>query len=336
MAKSFLLKKYSLDQVIVFSVIFLMAVIVARQIFGYGTDYKAYQQIFTSDVSVEPFWRFFRFLSNCIGKNWHLLIFFTTFYSLYLKEKFFCKCTDGSYQDFLILFYFLTFYWLHEYTQYRVSLAIGLFVLTYPFVRDKKLYYFILTFLIVTVHYSALILVPFLFYLKIGKRKSFYVLFPTLCFLGVFIFKATFREMNIIEIFLEKYNLLDSNNDLILKIISYKQNKGSLSFFNQFYLLFLFILYASYYISIRKRHTVNQYFYYSFQALSYGISIFYLMLLTPYSIITLRLSEFFLPFFVPLIVGNLKNVKEKFEYLLISLLIVALISKKLLTATGRL
>lgn len=311
--------------------LFLCITVIFR-LLGEGPDFSNYKMIFSWEMEAEPFWFIVSRINLFLG-NYYVTLFLITFISLQCKFKYYNYVEYKGFYTALIFSYCITFFLLHEYTQIRVSLALGLFFLCVPYIRKISIFkYFIFICLLMCIHYSAIIFFPLYFYIKI-KRMSHYILIPLFLFLFDIIFVEIFREADILNKVID-FILLDNIGEvgetLKIKRGNWREN---LSIYNKLYLMYFFILAQTYYICFYKKKITNQYQIFCYKCLSYSLSLFYLCCLTPYSIMTLRFSELFLPFSLPLLFYNLKLVKEKFFYSIFVFIAIILLSIKLQSVT---
>lgn len=202
----------------------------------------------------------------------------------------------------------------------RQILACSLSFLMFNLITNKKIYkYFICTFLISTIHKSALILIPFYFLLRINwsKRNKLIITFISiLIFSIVFIYPYFF--INIMKgIVYENYNINSYGISWGLPISSLIKPG----------LILLFILIHNNIIdknNIKERILLNaNLYYFGFSLLAIRVEMF------------TRLSHYFAPYIlilIPYIISKIKNKRHRALYLIggvILLLIYSTVTKGL-------
>lgn len=315
--------------IFLFSLFF--ACIVSFQLFGYSNDYNLYKQMLLSDdFNVEPIWFLLKSVNKIFFSQIYLLIFVTSFFSMYVKFSI-LKESLSDYYFIAIICYFFSIFWLHEYTQFRASLAISMFcLLIKPNQRKSKI--FLICLLCTLFHYSCLVLFPLIFYLNF-KKKVCYILFPTVLLLFSLFISTILRDSNFLLLILSNF----SDNPFIKILISkLGHNSSEFSVLNLLYLFLFFLLFLSYFFGIREKKCVDNYYYLCFKLSSYSLCLFYIFSLTPFPVVAFRTSEFFLFFYIVLLIKNLTYIKEKFFYAVFVFVYVILLSVKMLTSTGRL
>lgn len=329
--KTVFLKKFKKKNIFLFLVAVLGALICCKQLVGYSNDYFNYEKLFNNEyqITTEPLWNILSYININFLHNFEIIIFCTTFISLFIKINLFstsekCKCL------LLIVYYFLTFFWLHEYTQFRATVAISIFTLSYYYEKDLRKTIFIYI-ICLFIHFSCIILFPFLIYSRMNSKRI-YVVLPFIFFILAVLFSNFLRQGQWIYEILSVFKL-----DFFSVIIKGKLGHFDNSFtvFNKLYLMFYLILLITYFLGIKGKCCIDSIYFYSYKIISYSLSVFFIFSCTPFPVMALRFSEFFLPFGLILLVENSKFIKEKFFYFSFSLIIIIIMSVKLLQKTGR-
>lgn len=310
--------------------VFLFSVIVAYQLLGESLDYANYVDIFSDTKHrIEPIWMLLRLSKLYIGFSLPTLFFFTTFFSLQSKFNFYYESCE-KYYLFLIASYIFTYFWIHEYTQFRVTFALATFVYSYK-IQDNKIKLLLMFCVCLLMHYSCIVLFPLLFFLNF-KKKGTYVIIPVSLFIIAILFSNRLRNPSF---WFELFSRI--NMEFFTVVIMAKLgNTSDFTVFNKLY-LFLFILFiTSYYTGIKNRREPDRLFYFCFKLTSYSLSLFYFFALTPFPVMAFRFSEFFLPFSLVLLIKNIDYIKEKYIYLIFIFIYIFMVSLKMLTSTGRL
>jgi hypothetical protein len=145
----------------VFTLMFLIVFAGARAI---GFDYEAYREIFNSvavdgmgSTPVEVGWAFLCYLFGFLGFN--LFLFFIATCSVTLFGIFFKKYSP--YVFVALSIYYSSYFILKEMGQMRQGLAIAIATCAFTVSLEKKKWQFILLFVAaVSIHYSAVVLLP--------------------------------------------------------------------------------------------------------------------------------------------------------------------------------
>jgi hypothetical protein len=140
---------------------FLGSVIVTFQLYGFSADYLTYANVFPVYNSfnyliwIEPSFIIASIFLSPIPYGFSIYLFLNTYASLFLKFSV-AKSININYTP-IILFYVLTIFMLHEYTQIRFSTALALFYYGY-FCVTTKTNRFIWYILALSFHYAIIIL----------------------------------------------------------------------------------------------------------------------------------------------------------------------------------
>lgn len=129
-----------------------------------GFDYKTYTDIFSyssngqlSEVDIEIGWAFLCYLFSGPGFNTFLL--FIAFCSISLYGSFFKRYSPYVFLSLLI--YYSSNFVVKEMGQMRQGLAIGIATLAFTVSMQKKMWQFVVLFLVAfSIHYSAIVILP--------------------------------------------------------------------------------------------------------------------------------------------------------------------------------
>lgn len=293
--------------------VMLLSMAVSFKVFGFDLDYNNYFNAFKfSFDNKEPFHDFIEIVVKWLNLDFKSYIFLVTFISLSLKFYFFKKYSQ--YPELTIICYLMTFFWLHEYTQIRASLAIGfsLIFIAKTIEGKHKQGFFFLIFSILS-HYSAIINV---WIYAIIKLKNIYLIILLLIATSLIFLIDIDSFENILKI-----------NSSILTL--YTENHGPKEIFNVFnpniisiiLTLLLCILFQ------RKFNQTNQK-YITILLLSTIIYFFFakLELMT----ISFRILEFYLPIMLVLLTNKIYSHKNKPGWIIILILFTSIQSYNLL------
>lgn len=182
---------------------------------GLGTDYYNYQSLFShAPESIEPGFLWLMQAVKMLGGGFHALL------ALVFALAFFTKwwtCQRMSLHPYLSLMLCLGFWFLtYDLNGIRQGLALGLIgVATYHVWQRHTLLYWVFALLAASVHYSALVYLPFIFFVGRQCTKRTLMLFAALC--------AGFLAFNAVEVILGYFG---GSELLVLdKIESYGQNE---------------------------------------------------------------------------------------------------------------
>lgn len=269
---------------IIIVLITLLAMASASQFFGIGPDFKEYQYLFIKQGyvrdSVEPAYLILRSINDLLCPNSVYYIFIiSVILSITLKIKAFKKLSDTP---LVILFYCLiALFFIHEYTQIRAAVSIGIFLNAIPdIIENNKVKFFIKLIIATLFHYSAIIMIFCWIYVRLFRRNTIYILIPAIGFILAMSFGSMKELAQFIYIAQEFLGLNKSGNvsDFIKP-------------YNLKYLASLSFLFLTYLIlpKNQKRETVL------FRIYSFGLCCFYYILPAQLPVIAVRLAEYYTP-----------------------------------------
>ncbi len=310
----------------------LLAYIVAFQCFGVSKDFHGYENYFTNQyVTMEPFWRPLQWLNIHVVHNVTVFFFLITFISIFIKF-YAVYLLEEKYVIFFMIGYAISCFFLHEYTQFRISFAVAIFVLEHEWFMKKDFRKSLIVIIICTmIHYSCILLLVYYFYCKIS-RKQLYIIIPVLSFLLVIILRRYCTTFDIIKKLLD-FIKLNKIKEIVLKksfeskAISYK------ALFSLRYLVFLMII-IFVYIKLIDKGVYTKGLLFSFKAVSFSLTCYYLFSTTGISTLPLRFSELFLPFYICFLVETFRFIKEKSLGFIILSFLLLLFSRTYLIMTG--
>src|SRR5882762_4641909 len=149
--------KISNRSLILYLSFIILCLISVFQLFGFSADRSAYED-FISNVKIHnPPAEFSSSLLKALSKG-NPYIFFGILAVLGISTKLTAFNSLSKYLYITLVVYFLSYFLLHDYTQIRVAVASGIFLLSIPDLRDRNFKtYFFKSFLAIFLHYSAII-----------------------------------------------------------------------------------------------------------------------------------------------------------------------------------
>lgn len=194
---------------------FILLTVIAALHYDFGNDYipylKTYNEIVRSgfnlthilsgEVWKEPGWSFICFAFYPLGGFFSLVIFLSVFQNV-IYYKFIRRSVDSKWWVFAMFVYlFCTSYYVLNMSMFRQGLAISLFVWAFTFIKNKKLLQAaILVLCASSVHNSAKILIPFLFWGFIPMNGKFSKIISVV--LGLMFFVLFFNPQTVNTIFM--------------------------------------------------------------------------------------------------------------------------------------
>tara|TARA_B100001093_G_scaffold336487_1_gene321353 strand:- start:20732 stop:21691 length:960 start_codon:yes stop_codon:yes gene_type:complete len=291
-----------------------LSVLVSFKAFGLDLDYNNYFNSFEfSYDNKEPFIRFIEVGIKWLNLDFNAFLFLITLISLSLKFYFFRKYS--SLPILTVLCYLITFFWLHEYTQIRASLAIGFsLIFVAKTIEGKYKQSFIFLIFSVLSHYSAIINI---FIYSIIKLKNTYLIILFLIATSL-IFLI---DINSFE------NILKINSN-ILKL--YTENHGPKEIFKVFNLNIISIIFTllACFLFDRKFNLPNQKY---IIILFFSLLIYFFFAKLELMTISFRLLEFYLPMILVLLTNKICIHKNKSVWIIILILFTSTQSYNLLT-----
>lgn len=325
---NFIKKRFFLDYLVYFGIIALLfAYFSSSRFFGTGADYNGYLAIFYGDEPTEPAFRLLKVINSFVNSGTVTLTFVyfvCTLFGLYLKGMLFKRYSTSFVIS--ILLYLPTIYFLHEYTQIRASIGLGICFLAVDEIRNRNFKKFSARILIaMCFHYSSVIMFPVYFYCNFFKKQKRYLQILWISFFFCIFFNKVFGGRTLIEVL--------GGNIFAKMFFARKLGPSSIngfSIFNVGYLMILLINTAYYFVyhgfSEKKvEFTI-------FQLSSLSSIMFYMLYNFGFSVVAFRFSEFFIPFLFIVIPNIVKKFKEKFLLMPFVLFVVAYFVKTYLKA----
>lgn len=301
-------RKHFPDYLFFFGVIVpLFAVFSSSRIFGTGADYEGYLAIFYGKESTEPAFRFLKIINSTLNAETVTLAFVyfvCSFTGLYLKGVFYKRYSNSFLLS--VFLYICTIYFLHEYTQIRAAIGLGICFLTIEEIDRRDFKKFALKiFFAMCFHYSSVIMFPVYFYCNFFRKPKRYLQ----------ILWISFIVCVLINKILHGATFLDYFGATFYKELFFARKMGPLdmegfSVFNIGYFLIL-VINTIYYFVYKgfKRKGIN---FLIFQLSSLSSIAFYFLFNIGLKVVTFRLSEFFIPFLFIVIPKIIAKFKEKF------------------------
>lgn len=287
-----IVKRYFNKYASFFYTALFFALICGIQLLGKNNDWYGYINIFSFNGArnnTEFGFRVIRKINDIVFlSSVGTIYFFIGFICLIIKINVFNKLFDDRISlIYSTVFYFLTFFWIHEYTQIRVALSIGIFWTSLLDLQKHKNFPFLLKALIATLfHYSGIVVFVFFVFQKIIDT-------PRKC-----------KSIVIFGFFLAFFVNYFAGNYLasLRSVIYFLQNKVGLnksggvynfSLFNLKYLSFLFMfIYFGKYASTTRISIIL------YQSIAFGLCFFYYLNPIRLPVISIRFTEYFTSVFV--------------------------------------
>ncbi|MDR2408806.1 MAG: EpsG family protein [Bacteroidales bacterium] len=318
-------------------IIIILSFAVATRIFGFGPDYLSYKEIFSaSKTSIEPFFSFLRNINLILFHgNIFTIYFCVSVIALILKFEFISAYAHNT--IFSLMFYICTFFFLHEYTQFRAAVAIGIFFSSLGDISHHRLgHYIFKTIIAFLFHYSAVLMLVIYFYCNgIKARGKNYLLFPWAVFIFDVLFSERIRNINFLGGIVQ--NISQQKNYLRIAILYFERHKGHFetgpTVFNKVYLSVLLICSFVYYAynGFKEKKYENDYL--LFKILSFTVFSFYFFLNFPFPVLAFRVSEYFFPVISVILPNLIIRIREKQMFFIIIWIYVFLLSYLFLTRT---
>ncbi len=151
-------------------------------------DYMNYASIYKEsivstpvDTGVEPGYFYFNKVLHYLGFGFQWVIFLMAAISIGIKAYFFKKYSPNF--IFSLLLFYCSVYFLYDFIVIRQALALSLFFVAIPYLLERRfIKYFAIILCASTIHISALVLLPFYFFLN--KNFNVIILYSViiLCF----------------------------------------------------------------------------------------------------------------------------------------------------------
>lgn len=283
-----------------FCVVVLLALFSAIRFWGEGPDFYEYERLFIyhSENSLEPAYKVLKKINHFVcPKSVFFIFFFSALVAMLLKIRAFMKMT--KYPIRVTIYCLLSLYLIHEYTQIRAAVAIGIFLLSISDIYSKKTgRYFFKMFLAFCFHYSAIMMLPCWIYIHLSKKNIYYVLFPVIGFIIALAFGQNKELMKIIYFVEESLGFNKSGN-----ISDYIKP------YNLKYLISLFTLFLIYKL-LPKNNIKDTYL---FRIYSFGLSCFYFILPAQLPVMAVRFAEFYTPALFVVFTNCIYNQHNKFK-----------------------
>lgn len=305
--------KSSMDKLFLFLICVLVLVFLAGlRSEEASTDYGTYLRFFNdiqsskisvwSEISAEPFYRLIPYAFGVLGLP--AISSFLFFAILGVSLKGIAILKGSRYWFGTLLIYFTYFYFLHEFTQIRIGVAAGIWLLSVPLIKRRKFWsFFLCIMLAVCFHYSAVfyLLTYWISDTKINQRKWFIILGLSFIF--------AFSKVNFLDLLLNvPIGLVAGKADFYLGGMSTGLFSSNINLFNAVVLIDLFIL------SIMSICTttleLNQKFF-NFYLKCYFASLICFFLLAGIPPFAFRIRELFQVVHIFLIPGIVYMLKEK-------------------------
>lgn len=265
-----------------FIIFFLFA---ALRPVGIDQDSLGYQGYYNSGkliwVLVEPSFGVISYYSRLLFNDFRCVLVIYAAIGLGLKFWIMPKLAINLWQTLII--YFSTYFLLHEFTQIRVGIASGLFLIALYYLKSNQSYRYVLCILIAGLfHYSALVLLPVIFFKNFRLNKTSSIIIASLIPLAIILTRynvAFLPSLNFIETIsmkLEIYSKEAENASIRLNIFN-------LIYISKYLILYVFIYYREL-LQVRYK-------YFDIILVIYAISLFLYISLSWNTILAMRISE---------------------------------------------
>ena len=263
---------------------------------------------------VEPAYIFLRYVNDCLLSGQVGFIYLiSALTALALKMHAFRNLS--SHANLILCCYFLSFYLIHEYTQIRAAVAIGIFLCSIRDINNNKPFCYICKTLIATLfHYSAIIMIFCWTYVRFANTKK----------------KCVFITISgfFVSIFLESTPVLTEYVYLIQEAVGLNKSGIESNFMSPWNTKYLMLLSLFIYLSaIIKKDDVKNFT--LFKIYSFGLCCYYYLLPIQLPVISVRLAEFYTVVLIILLVNiaydnNYCTKKKRFMLLSTALLVSVL------------
>ncbi len=308
--KSICTRKHFLDFLFFFGIIApIFAIFSASRAFGTGADYGGYLEIFYGEANTEPAFRLLKIINKFFNKGTVTLAFIyfiCAFTGLYLKGTFYKRYSNNF--SLSILFYISTIFFLHEYTQIRAAIGLGICYLSVDEINKRQFKRFAIRILFaMCFHYSSVIMFFVYFYCNLFKNPKRYLQILWISFIGCLLLNKFLHGESLLIFLGTKFYF----SFFFLGKLGALQNMSEFSVFNICYLGIL-ILTTIYYQLFKGFSSKKSNDFTIFQLCSLSSIMFYSFFNFGFPVVTFRLSEFFIPFLFIVIPKIVSKFKEKF------------------------
>ena len=206
-----------------------------------GTDWLNYSYLFEElSYDMEPLFLFFSYIVLAVGGSFHLFVFIIFVIAFLLKIWSFEKLSKSIAISLVIYFGF--WFMVYDINQIRQGFALGLIgVALYFTYKDNFKGFLIVVLLAATMHYPAIIFLPFYFFRNIVIKKKYMILIVFV----LFIF-ALFGVTNTLISYIVNISGFDVLDVLSHKVKTYNENshynQNILFSFSTFHRLFIFAI----------------------------------------------------------------------------------------------
>jgi hypothetical protein len=144
-----------------------------------GGDYPGYEAIYQDAIAgvknIEPLFYYYNRIIYYLFDEFQFVYIFISLFTISVINKFisaFSSCKNLS-----LLAYYCMFYFNYDFIIVRQLTAACFFLLGVMYGRDKKWFYYVMVFIAIFVHYSAVLLLPCLLFInrEWDRRKLFFI-----------------------------------------------------------------------------------------------------------------------------------------------------------------
>jgi hypothetical protein len=299
--------RLTFDNIFIFLIGLVLFLIAAFRPIGIDSDSNGYVKILQSlereqYVLIEPMFRLIAFIFN-----YNTRALFVTYALLAVPLKMFAIFKLSKYPLFSLLTYFCLFFILHEMTQIRIGVSIGILLLSITDLHDRRFIPFLLKVLLATLfHFSAIVFLCAYLFNPYSINKRNYAIIPTVL-IGLGMLRLTGTA--VVDIFNVIGNILPVT-DFTLKIIRnvefQAQSDYVVNVFNYQYMSYI-VIYFFCLESVEKSN--SPYNIILFKIFAAGLIAFYI--LAPFPAVGVRISDMLCVSLVFLIPNMVNTVIER-------------------------
>lgn len=309
----------------------MFAVFTASRFFGTGADYDGYLAIFYGDDSTEPAFRLLKIINNFVNAGTVTLAFVyfvCSFTGLWLKGVLYKRYSNNFLLS--IFLYGTTIFFLHEYTQIRAAIGLGICYLSVDEINKRQFKKFAIRIIFaMCFHYSSVIMFAVYFYCNFFKKPKRYFQILWISFFCCVLLNKFLQDQSLLLFVGAKFY----NGLFFLDMLGTLQNMNGFSAFNICYLGVLILNSIYYYLFRDNENFVQKNSDFTiFQLSSLAAIMFYVWFNLGFHVLTFRLSEFFIPYLFIVVSKIVSRFKEKFLLLPFVLIVLLYYSRTFIKA----
>lgn len=281
-----------------------------------SADFHRFEPTFYGIIWISKF--FFENIARGVFIIYALLSLIIKFYAI---RKYF----GNSGVAFIALYVFVClFFLLHDFTQMRASVAIGIYLISLGDIAERKpINFYVKCFFAILFHYSSIIMLP-LYFLNVKKVSNVIYFLPLIGIVLSFIIK----EAVLVKVFSILPYVFGAKATSYLSSSKSQTNIIILLFNSKVFFFYAFILYMQYAIWQILRSTNDNALIDGMHIIAIkttSIALFIYFLFIQYRVLAYRPSEFLLVsliILVPKLIESLNQVDKKIKYIVIILVLM--------------